>query len=67
MEEGENFAKRNNLHAFFETSAKSGYNIENCFQEIVKKLYYSVNSNTVLQSTHGISVISNNNKKKKCC
>ena len=49
-EEGENFAKENNM-LFFETSAKSGENIENVFYEsaeiIDKKIeegYYNLNS-----------------------
>ena len=30
-DEGENFAKENNLDMFFETSAKSGYNAQKVF------------------------------------
>ena len=38
-EEGELFAKKNNLERFIETSAKSGFNIEKTFVDIAKLLY----------------------------
>jgi len=38
-DEGENFAKENNLNMFFETSAKTGHNAQNVFIEAVKLLY----------------------------
>ena len=38
-EKGQVFAQKNNLHGFFETSAKSGDNVENTFITAARSLF----------------------------
>ena len=70
-EEGKELAKKFNLQ-FYETSAASGYNIENVFVDLVKiflKDYNFLNqrSRASSQYTECSKISANRNQKKKCC
>ena len=82
LEEGQQMAKNNNM-MFFETSAKSGANVDKIFEQSAKEIdsklnegYYDLESD-VCGIKRGINVGTNNamyinginmpNKKKKCC
>ena len=67
-EEGENAAKKYNIK-YFETSAKDGTNVENCFREISKEIIEkkilrkkSENNNKILKNQKD-----DKKRKKKCC
>ena len=40
FERAAEFAKAHNIHKFFETSAKTGFNVEEVFTCIAKELYF---------------------------
>ncbi|KAJ3441140.1 ras and ef-hand domain-containing protein [Anaeramoeba flamelloides] len=66
-EEGENLAAQHNV-PFFETSAKTGENVEKCFllltEQSLKKKHYNDSSKQTKQTTNvGIEI----QPKKKCC
>ena len=76
-EEGKNFAEENNL-IFFETSAKDGTNIQECFNESTTILVDKIESGQLKLDTanNGIKIGTfpgseesekNTKKKKKCC
>ena len=77
-EEGKNFAEENNL-LFFETSAKDGTNIQECFNESDNKIVNKIESGKIKLDTanSGIKIGSfpsnqedrenQDKKKKKCC
>ena len=76
-EEGKNFAEENNL-LFFETSAKDGTNIQECFNESASNIVDKIENGQLKLDTanNGIKIgtfpgnednIKINNKKKKCC
>ena len=76
-EEGKNFAEENNL-IFFETSAKDGTNIQECFNESTTVLVDKIESGQLKLDTanNGIKIGTfpgseesekNTKKKKKCC
>ena len=77
-EEGKNFAEENNL-LFFETSAKDGTNIQECFNESATILVDKIESGQIKLDTanSGIKIGSfpsnqedgenQDKKKKKCC
>lgn len=55
-EEGKTFAEQNNL-LFFETSAKTGQNIEYCFTQIVQNIQKKIESNEItLLPNSGLSI-----------
>ena len=56
-EEGERFAKENNL-VFLETSAKSAHNVEEAFVQTASKIYENIQSGVcdVSNEAHGIKV-----------
>ncbi|KAJ6227004.1 ras and ef-hand domain-containing protein [Anaeramoeba flamelloides] len=66
-EEGENLAKQHNI-PFFETSAKTGENVEKCFllltEQSLKKKHYNDSSKQTKQTTN---VEIETQPKKKCC
>ena len=75
FEEGENFAKENNL-LFFETSAKNGNNINEIFLESAKILMNKIEKGEILieNNNTGIKIGNSENeddmitrKKKGCC
>ena len=42
IDEGKEFARKNNM-LFFETSAKTGFNIDDCFQQSCKSISKKIN------------------------
>ena len=76
-EEGEEYSKQYNLKYFIETSAKSGYNINEIFEEVAKVIYknYCLRRNSrkqldklSLEKKEDNNNTNNNKKaKKKCC
>lgn len=58
-EEGKAFAEQNNL-LFFETSAKTGHNIELCFTQIVQAIQKKIETNeiTLLANTGAVKIVS---------
>ena len=72
IQTAKDFAKQNNLIYFNEASAKTGYNIENTFFEIVKFLYKEnylkgKNKSKKLKMELGQNVENTEDKKRKCC
>ena len=44
--EAENFAKERNI-IFFETSAKTGFNVEKCFNKLTTNILDKINNNEI--------------------
>ena len=44
FERAAEFAKAHNIHKFFETSAKTGFNVEEVFTCVAKELYFKAKS-----------------------
>jgi len=66
-EEGENFAKNNcGGINFYETSCKTGENVENAINDLVSQVYNKYSGNN-LNEGNNIKINGNNEKKKKCC
>ena len=66
-EEGENFAKNNcGGINFYETSCKTGENVENAINDLVSQVYNKYSGN-YLNEGNNIKINGNNEKKKKCC
>ncbi len=66
-EEGENFAKNNcGGINFYETSCKTGENVENAINDLVSQVYNKYSGN-YLNEGNKIKINGNNEKKKKCC
>ena len=66
-EEGENFAKNNcGGINFYETSCKTGENVENAINDLVSQVYNKYSGNN-LNEGNNIKMNGNNEKKKKCC
>ena len=69
-EEGENYAKNLGYH-FYETSAKTGENVKEAFDDIFEQLYKiyeeEIEGNKEFKKSETISLNSKNHKKKKCC
>ena len=69
-EMGNKFYKDNNLSNFFETSAKTGYNIENVFKQGVKILYeenFMKNNEEKKNDTNNIILVTDSNKVSQTC
>ena len=69
-EMGNKFYKDNNLNNFFETSAKTGYNIENVFMQCVKILYEEnlmQNKEEKKSDTNNIIIVTDSNKVSQTC
>ena len=65
--EGENFAKNNcGGINFYETSCKTGENVENAINDLVSQVYNKYSGNN-LNEGNNIKMNGNNEKKKKCC
>ncbi len=72
---GEDFARQNNLQYFSESSAKTGYKVDEIFEEVSKYIYkecYLKGKNQLQKLKMGLDKnkadnIENSNKKKKCC
>lgn len=69
---GNEFFEQNNLKYFNETSAKTGYNVDETFNEIAKYLYkenYLLGKNQLKKLKMGLDQKGNeqNVQKKKCC
>ena len=69
-EEGENYAKNLGYH-FYETSAKTGENVKEAFDDIFEQLYKiyeeEIEGSKEFKKSETISLNSKQNKKKKCC
>ena len=66
-EEGENFAKNNcGGINFYETSCKTGENVENAINDLVSQVYNKYSWNN-LNEGNNIKINENIEKKKKCC
>ena len=66
-EEGENFTKNNcGGINFYETSCKTGENVENAINDLVSQVYNKYSGNN-LNEGNNIKMNGNNEKKKKCC
>ena len=67
-EEGENFAK-NKGYNFYETSAKTGENINEAFNDIFEQLYKILEGEITGRDkvNPGITLVIQKKKKKKCC
>ena len=69
-EEGENYAKNLGYH-FYETSAKTGENVKEAFDDIFEQLYKiyeeEIEGSKEFKKSETISLNSKNHKKKKCC
>lgn len=69
-EMGNKFYKDNNLSNFFETSAKTGHNIENVFIQGVKILYeenFMKNNEEKKNDTNNIILVTDSNKVSQTC
>ena len=74
FEKGNQFAKDYNFDLFFETSAKSGLNVQNVLIDAAKILYLEymnyVNFKSNISDKNNIVIVKKNNedqRKKKCC
>ena len=74
FEEGKLFVEQNGLYHFIETSASSGYNVSELFDEIAKCLYKMYNATGKFQlkklklgDDKETNDNDNNTKSKKCC
>ena len=74
FEKGNQFAKDYNLDLFFETSAKSGLNVQNILIDAAKILYLEymnyVNFKSNISDKNNIVIVKKNNedqRKKMCC
>ena len=74
FEKGNQFAKDYNFDLFFETSAKSGFNVQNILIDAAKILYLEymnyVNFKSNISDKNNIVIVKKNNedqRKKKCC
>ncbi len=74
FEKGNQFAKDYNLDLFFETSAKSGFNVQNILIDAAKILYLEymnyVNFKSNISDKNNIVIVKKNNedqRKKMCC
>ena len=69
-EEGENYAKNLGYH-FYETSAKTGENVKEAFDDIFEQLYKiyeeEIEGNKEFKKSETISLNSKHHKKKNCC
>ena len=67
-EEGEEFAKKNNIK-FYEVSAKVGTNVDEAFESLVKDILknYSPNEKNKKRASRMLIVPIKQGKKKKCC
>ena len=69
-EEGENYAKNLGYH-FYETSAKTGENVKEAFDDIFEQLYKiyeeEIEGSKEFKKSETISLNSKHDKKKKCC
>ena len=69
-EEGENYAKNLGYH-FYETSAKTGENVKEAFEDIFEQLYKiyeeEIEGSKEFKKSETISLNSKHYKKKKCC
>ena len=69
-EEGENYAKNLGYH-FYETSAKTGENVKEAFEDIFEQLYKiyeeEIEGSKEFKKSETISLNSKHDKKKKCC
>ena len=68
-DQGKNLAKQLNLH-FFETSAKTGHNVEELFTHMAKTLVQSANASASPQAATSTSILHDNDnqtRNKKCC
>ncbi len=68
IEEGRNYAESKGYH-FYETSAKSGHNINEAFNDIFEQLYQNFEGEITgkKQVNAGIQINKQNKKKKSCC
>ena len=68
IEEGKNYAESKGYH-FYETSAKSGQNINEAFNDIFEQLYQNFEGEITgkKQVNAGIQINKQNKKKKSCC
>ena len=74
FEKGNQFAKDYNFDLFFETSAKSGFNVQNILIDAAKILYLEymnyVNFKSNISDKNNIVIVKKNNedqRKKMCC
>ena len=69
-EEGENYAKNLGYH-FYETSAKTGENVKEAFDDIFEQLYKiyeeEIEGSKEFKKSETISLNSKHHKKKNCC
>ena len=66
IEEGENFAKKNNIK-FFESSAKEGTNVNELFLELGKLIYQDSKGKEEKKTVKLGSTTQSKKEKKKCC
>ena len=68
FEEGKNYADSKGYH-FYETSAKTGQNIKEAFDDIFEQLYQNFEGEITgkKQVNAGIQINKQNKKKKSCC
>ena len=64
-DEGENFSKENNF-PYYETSAKEGIGINECFDNMIKQIYQNY-GNSPLNENININDDEKNESKKGCC
>ena len=69
FEEGKQYAESKGYH-FYETSAKTGENVEKAFNDIFEQLYTCFEEEITGKSKYnkgGVTLNGQNEKKKKCC
>ena len=69
FEEGKKYAENKGYH-FYETSAKTGENVEKAFNDIFEQLYTCFEEEIIGKSKYnkgGVTLNGQNEKKKKCC